>query len=182
VKLVAGDVERTAPLTVRKDPNTTGTEDDVVAQTAMMVQIRGNMNTAAKRINDAESVRSQIAVWKVVVGEGEPMKALRAAADALDSRIVAVEAGLFNITATGRGQDQLRTSSQMVEKVSHLSDVVSYADFAPTDSQLQVGASLTREVAHDRELMDGILSRTVATFNATLRERQDGSIVVPTGK
>jgi hypothetical protein len=33
VKLVAGDVERTAPLTLLKDPNTAGTEEDVAAQT-----------------------------------------------------------------------------------------------------------------------------------------------------
>jgi photosystem II stability/assembly factor-like uncharacterized protein len=179
VKLAVGDVERTAPLTVRKDPNTSGTEDDVAAQTAMMVQIRGNMNATAKLINDVESVRSQIATWKVVVGEGEPVKALRAAADALDSRIAAVEAGLFNMSATGRGQDQLRTPSQMVEKLSHLLDVVSYADFAPTDSQREVHAKLGQDLGRLQEQMNGLILRELANFNVALRERQLGSIVPP---
>jgi hypothetical protein len=42
-----------------------------------------------------------------------------------------------------------------------------------------VGATLTQEVARDREQMDGILLRTLATFNALLRERQMGAIVAP---
>jgi len=53
-----------------------------------------------------------------VVAETESVKAVRAAADALDARIVAVESALFNMIATGRGQDQLRTPGQMVEKLS----------------------------------------------------------------
>jgi hypothetical protein len=107
------------------------------------------------------------------------MNDVNAAADELEKQIVDVESRLFNLTATGRGQDFLRTPSQMMDKLAHLADVVSYADFAPTESQVQVGAKLTQDVAHDREQMDGILSRTLATFNALLRERQMGAIVAP---
>jgi len=91
---------------------------------------------------------------------------------------VEIESRQFNLTATGRGQDFLRTPSQMMEKLAHLADIVSYADFAPTASQIEVGAKLTQEVAHDREQMDGVLARTLATFNALLRERQLGAIAV----
>jgi hypothetical protein len=107
------------------------------------------------------------------------MDDLKAAAADLEKQIVDVESRLFNLTATGRGQDFLRTPSQMMEKLAHLADVISYADFAPTESQLQVGTKLTQDVAHDREQLDGILARTLATFNALLRERQMGAIVAP---
>ncbi len=40
------------------------------------------------------------------------------------------------MTSTGRGQDQLRFPSQLVEKLSHLADVVSLNDFAPTDQEI----------------------------------------------
>jgi hypothetical protein len=179
VKLVAGDVERTAPLTVRKDPNTAGTEEDVVAQTKAMLSIRDNANAVAKMINAAESVRAQLLSWRALARSGPAVNDVTAAADDLEKQIVDVESRLFNITATGRGQDFLRTPSQMMERLAHLADVVSYADFAPTDSQLQVGAKVTQDVAHDREQMDGILARTLATFNALLRDRQMGAIVAP---
>ena len=71
VKLVAGGVERTAPLTVRKDPNTAGTEEDVAAQTKVLLAIRGQRQCgraddqhgrvrprAARRLAGADARRS----------------------------------------------------------------------------------------------------------------------------
>jgi len=181
VKLVAGGVERSETLTVRKDPNTAGTDDDVKTQTTTMTAIRDAMNTAARTINAAESVRAQLATWRTLVGATAP-KEVTAAADDLEKQIVDVESRLFNTTATGRGQDFLRTPSQLVEKLSHLADVVSYADFAPTSSQIEVRDKLAQELAHDREQMDGILARTLAGFNAALKEHQLGTIVVVPSK
>ena len=103
---------------------------------------------------------------------------LKAAGD-LEAKIAEVESRLFNLDATGRGQDFLRTPGGMMEKLSHLADVVSYADFAPTESQREVHAALTQQLAHDQEQIAGLLAREVAVFNALLRERQLGAIVVP---
>jgi hypothetical protein len=179
VMLKIGGEEHAMPLTVQKDPNTTGSEQDVAAQTKAMLSIRDNVNTVARMINAAESIRAQLLAWRTVAGSGPDMRDVNAAADEVDKAVVDVESRLFNLTATGRGQDFLRTPSQILEKLLHLADVVSYSDFAPTDSQRDVGAALTQEIAHDREQMDGILARTVASFNARLRDRQLGAIVVP---
>jgi hypothetical protein len=179
VKLVAAGVERVEPVVVLKDPNTSGTEADVAAQTKVLLQIRDNMSVAAKAINDAELVRAQLVALKTVIGDGDAQKAVLKAAADLDAKIADVEARLFNITSTGRGQDMLRTPSQMVEKLSHLADVVSYADFAPTASQLEVNSALTQQLSHDQEQITGLLAKDVAIFNAMLQERKLGAIVVP---
>ena len=179
VKLVAAGAERTEQILVRKDPNTTGTEADVAAQTQVMLQIRDNVNAAARTINDAELVRAQLIALRTVIGDGDAQKAVLKAAADLDAKIADVEARLFNITSTGRGQDMLRTPSQMVEKLSHLADVVSYADFAPTASQLEVNSALTQQLSHDQEQITGLLAKDVAIFNAMLQERKLGAIVVP---
>ena len=55
------------PLVVRKDPNTAGSERDVAEQTKTMTSIRDNVNTVAKIVNTAESVRAQLAAWRTVV-------------------------------------------------------------------------------------------------------------------
>jgi photosystem II stability/assembly factor-like uncharacterized protein len=178
VKLLTGTVERTAPLTVLRDPNATGTEESVAAQTKTMLSIRSNVNTVARMINTAESVRAQLASWRTMTRSTSPSD-VTAAADDLEKQIADIEARLVNLTATGRGQDFLRTSSQMMDKLAHLADVVSYADFAPTDSQIEVEAKLAQEVAHDREQMDGVLARTLASFNSLLRDHQLGAIVAP---
>jgi len=181
VRLTAGGAERSETLEVRKDPNSTGTSEDVASQTTTLVAIRDAMNAAARTINAAEAVRAQLAAWRSVVGAGAPKEVLNAADD-LEKQIVDVESRLFNMTASGRGQDFLRTPSQMVEKLAHLADVVSYADFAPTNSQVEVRDKLTQELTHDREQMDGIFARTLATFNELLKVRQLGTIVAPASK
>jgi hypothetical protein len=180
VKLTAtGDVDRTQSIVVRKDPNTEGTDQDIAAQTKAMAQIYEGMKTVTKAINDAEVVRQQIAQVKALAGDGEAGKEVKRLAEELDAKIVDIESRLFNTTATGRGQDMLRTSSQMVEKLAHLADVVAYADFKPTDSQLEVQSKLAQEIARDKERLDGTFLREVANFNQVLQDRKMGAVVLP---
>src|SRR5260370_39744765 len=96
----------------------------------------------------------------------------------LGKKIGAVESRLFNLTATGRGQDLLRTPSQMVEKLAHLADVVSLADFKPTDQQLEVHAKLMREIASLRDQLQQVVKTDLAAFNAALRQQNRTGIVV----
>src|SRR5262249_12457503 len=135
-------------------------------------------NGTVATIDAAESVRAQLASWRAVVGTAAPKDVVNAADD-LEKKIVDVESRLINLTATGRGQDFLRTPSQLLESFAHLPDVLSYADYAPTPSQLEVRDKLAQELAHTREQMDGILSRVLSQFNEQLRERQMGAIVLP---
>jgi hypothetical protein len=81
------------------------------------------------------------------------------------------------VTATGRCQDLLRTPSQLVEKLSHLADVVSLGDFPPTDQQLEVHAKLTTDLASARDRLRQIITTDVEAFNASLRQRGLGTIV-----
>jgi len=179
IKLVGAGEDRTQSLTVRKDPLTEGSEQDIASQTKVMMLIYDDMSNVAKAINAAETVRAQIVQLEKLMGDAESVRSVKKAADELDAKIADIESRLFNMTATGRGQDQLRTPSQMVEKLTHLADVVAYADFRPTDSQLEVQTKLSQEIARDRERLSGTLARDVASFNLLLRDRQLGAIVIP---
>jgi len=140
------------------------------------------MNDVARLINQTESIRVQLAQLKAVVGgEDEAGKAVRMAADELDTAIVAVESRLFNMTSTGRGQDFLRTPNQVIEKLSHLADVVSLADFPPTDQALEVLGQLTTQVRGHHDQLKQIVDMKVVAFNRTLRDRglTGGVMVMP---
>jgi hypothetical protein len=179
VKLLVNGQEFKQALTVRKDPNTAGSEADIQAQTKALLEIRDTMNNVAQLINQAESIRVQLGQLRAVVGDDEAGKSLRAAADALDSRIAAVESHLFNITSTGRGQDFLRTPNQIIEKLSHVADVVSLGDFRPTDQALEVMAQLTKQLGEHRNQMKQIVETDVAAFNRTVRDRgMTGGVIV----
>jgi hypothetical protein len=176
VKLTGAGAESSAPLVVRLDPNTGGSEADVQAQAKVLTEIRDNVNGAAELINQAESIRAQLQNVKSFVTDGDA-DALKKDTDALDEKIVGVESHLFNMTATGRGQDYLRMPSQIVEKLMHLADVVSLGDFGPTKQALEVHAKLTQELAGYRDRFKQIVATDVAAFNRTLQQRGAGGIV-----
>src|SRR6185436_8047059 len=100
--------------------------------------VHEQMSRTAALINRSEAIRAQIANLKTFVGDDAAAKELIAAGENLDKQVIGVEERLFNITATGRGQDFLRMPSQLLEKLAHLADTLQLADFAPTDQQVAV--------------------------------------------
>ena len=178
VTLDAAGQTASQPLTVRKDPNTAGSEADIEAQTKTIREVRESMDKAAALINRAEAVRAQIGNLKTFLGDDAAAKELIAAGDDLDKRVVAVEERLFNMTATGRGQDFLRMPSRLLEKLSHLADTLQLGDFAPTDQQLEVHRQLSGEVTTAEKDLGDVVSKDLATFNDMLRRRNIGTVFV----
>lgn len=179
VKLQAFGQEQTQELEVRKDPNTAGSEADVQAQTKLMLAIREDLEAAAGAINEIELVRSQIAGLVSNLAGDEGGKAVRAAADELEKRLVAVEEKLFQIRVTGRGQDQLRWPAQIVEKLSYLADGVSLSDFPPTSEQLEVQQKIHGEGSALRDQLAAISTKDVAGFGELLKEHKVQGLLVP---
>jgi hypothetical protein len=136
------------------------------------------MSKAAALVNRAEAVRAQIANLKNFVGDDAAAKELIAAGETLDKQVIAVEERLFNITATGRGQDFLRMPSQLLEKLAHLADTLQFADFAPTEQQLAVQKLLADQVAAATRDLGTVVDKDVAAFNDMLRRRNIGTVVV----
>jgi len=178
VTLTAAGQTRSENVVVRKDPNTAGTEADIQAQTKAIRDVRDAMNKTADAINRAEAVRAQIANVKTFVGDDAAGKELRAAADDLDKKVIAVEERLFNITATGRGQDALRMPSQLLEKLSHLADTLQFSDFAPTDQQIEVEKMLGDQAVSASGDLSTVVTKDLAAFNGMLQRRNIGAVIV----
>ncbi len=182
VTLSAGGETPSQPLTVLKDPNTAGTEADIAAQTKTVREVHANMNRVADLINRAEAVRAQLRGVKTFIGDDPSTRELVTAADDLDQRVTAIEGRLFNITATGRGQDFLPMPSQLIEKLAHLADTLQLADFAPTDQQLDVHKQLGEQLGAAASELNGAFGKDVAAFNDMLRRRNIGTVIVKGGQ
>jgi hypothetical protein len=152
------EVSPPQPLVVRKDPNSTGSEADIQTQTKLLVAIRDDFNAATDLVNQVETVRADLAKQQALAADDEAGRAQKARAAELDRKIAALEAKLFNVTSTGRGQDQLRFPSQLIEKLSHLADVVSLNDFPPTDQDLEVQKLLAQQLSGIREQIRPLLA------------------------
>src|SRR6185503_13614751 len=60
VKLTAGNVERSQPLIVKKDPNSEGTEATIAEQMKMLTELRSDLDSAAAMVNQIEFIRAQL--------------------------------------------------------------------------------------------------------------------------
>ena len=179
VALQAGGPEQTQKIEVRKDPNTAGSEADVLAQTQLSLAIRDDLDAAAEAIGDIELLRSQIGGLVANLAADDGGTLVRTSASDLETKLVALEEKLFQIRVTGRGQDQLRWPAQIVEKLAYLADGVSLSDFPPTNEQLEVQRKLHGEIGAVRDQLAATLRRDIAAFNDLLKERKAEGLLVP---
>jgi photosystem II stability/assembly factor-like uncharacterized protein len=172
VELEVGGQTHERTIRVLKDPNTTGSEADILTQTAMLKDIRTDMNRAADAINQIETLRRQLEDLKeVLASRKDDGSEITAAADSLAQALVAVEEKLIQLKVTGTGQDQIRYPAEIVERLGYLAGSVAVGDFAPTDPSKEVHAVLKQELSEQEQALAELLRTRVAEFNRLLRER-----------
>ena len=171
VHLQVNEEMQAQPLEVLKDPNTTGTAEDIRVQTAMLNQVREDMNASAESINQIELLRRQLEDLKDVVADRDDAEELVAAADSLIDALVGVEENFIQLRVTGTGQDQVRWPAKLVEQLGYLGSSTAIGDFAPSDPARQVHVVLQQELSVQQSALEELLRTQVAAFNRMLRER-----------
>ena len=135
VTLRVGDETHVQELEVLKDPHSEGTMADIEAQLGALADIRADLEIAGELINRVEWVRRQVLDTRAVLADRDDAEALVAAADSLSERLVAAVDGLYQLRATGTGQDAIRYPTRLMERLGYLFGTVSVGDFPPTDQQ-----------------------------------------------
>jgi hypothetical protein len=171
VKLTAAGREVSAPLVVRKDPHSAGTEADIQAQTRLMFELRRDLNTAVDIVNRLELVRSQLEMLQRVAADADVKKAAAAVAQ----RATDLEMKCIELRITG-AQDGIRYAAKLVSRFGYLANGVSAADFAPTDQQVEVQRLLAERLRGHEKEFQAFLDKDLADFNAMLRARNIANI------
>ncbi|MGH9710333.1 MAG: sialidase, partial [Candidatus Acidiferrales bacterium] len=180
VKLMAGGKEYSQKLKVLKDPHSSGTEGDIQTQTKLVTELQDELNTMADTVNEIESARAQLNQLAAQLGGDENSKSIRTAADDLGNKLVGLEGHLLQLKASGRGQDDVRWESMLIEKLDYLARQLSGSDFPPTTQQVAVSDELKKQVAQYRNEAQQLMSKDVAAFNSMLRTRNVANIIVKT--
>ena len=97
VRLSVGDAEFTQQLTVLKDPNSDGTEADIQAQFTALLQLRDDANAVVDLINEAESVRDQIARLSDRLTGMEGADTIVTAGETIDEKLIDLEMKLTDL-------------------------------------------------------------------------------------
>ena len=173
VKLSVDGRDFSEKLTVKKDPNSTGTEADIQAQVKMNLGARDMLNAVVDMINPVELVRKQLSDLNVYVeGRADANSILDAAKD-LDKKLVAFEENLFQMRLTGGGQDVFRNPTKLYERIGFLSQMVETSwgdvgsDYPPTSAEGEVYELLNKQVK-DYQAQFKTLMEQVPAFNNLL--------------
>ena len=169
VTLRVGGELLTQQLEVRKDPHSEGTLADIEVQLAALADIRADLEETGELINRVEWVRRQLLDVRAVLEDRGDTPELVAAADALNQRLIAAEDGLFQMRATGTGQDAIRYPTRLIERLGYLFTTVSIGDFPPTDQQGEVHDILEQRLLRIREAVEDVLGDELADFNRRIQ-------------
>ncbi|HTL06000.1 MAG TPA: hypothetical protein VL241_09660 [Gemmatimonadales bacterium] len=180
VKLSYQGQEFTQRLEVRKDPSSGGSEEEIRAQTALLQEVSGDLESVVGMINSLEGTRSQLIALRNTLGADSATSAIRNDADSLEQKLMAAEEELTQLKLTGRGQDDVRYPMKLMGRLGWLADGVGGSDFAPTQQQREVQQLLHAEVQRAKSRTDGLLQKEVAGFNEKLRQRNIANIIVAT--
>jgi len=176
VKLSVAGQELAQPLTLKKDPNSGGTEADVALQTLVMFDLRKDLESGAQMVNQIEFIRAQLERLQTTLSAGSDSAPVKSAADALDKKLIEIEENLIQRRLTGQGQDTVRWPPKLLAKINYLASGLASGDFAPTVQQREVRAILKKELAELRQQLDAVLNQDLVALNKVL---VDNSIKTP---
>ncbi|MEP1152666.1 MAG: glycosyl hydrolase [Balneola sp.] len=165
IRVTVGDNEVTKKVTVRKDPNSTGTIEDIEKQVSFGLEIRNQINQTVTLINEIEWVRKEFEDLISRLNEirdPEEVKLIVERADALNKRVTEIEGNLYDVNLTGAREDAFRGPMKLYGRLSALGSDIMYngGDFAPTDQQNEVF-----EILEDR------FDKTREEYNKFVEER-----------
>jgi len=178
VKLTVDGASQSQPLEVRKDPNSGGTEAEIVEQTRLLAGLKQELNDAAAAVQRLETVRLQVQQVQQLANDAEVTRSARA----LDAKLVDVEMNLVDLRLTGGGQDGVRFAAKLISKLGYLANGTATADYRPTAQHVEVNGILAIELKQDLAAIDGLLSAELAPFNQQLKAKGLPEIVDRKGK
>ena len=180
VKLAVNGVEvGTQPLVVQKDPNSAGTESDVADATKLTHALYGDINAAARMLNQLEWSRRQLEDFRRMLSAAKEDPAASAAADELERKLRGVEDLLLQHTITEEDVKSFRGALGLYLKLlwlqaecdSGAADVSGSADLAPTRAEQQVYEALSGQLSEARRKFEQLYAQDVAAFNEAMRAK-----------
>ncbi|MGD8319390.1 MAG: glycosyl hydrolase [Gemmatimonadota bacterium] len=173
-RITVGDHVMETPVEVLKDPHSAGTLDDIKAQVALSLQLRGELEKAGSMIDHLEWIREQVEDAEAFFAKDSTATEAAQAARDFKAKLMDVEGRLFDVHLSGAREDAFRNPMKLYGRMGALaSDVgASSADHKPTDQQVEVHGILLDRLNEASRLMDALLDQDLPALNAKLAERQ----------
>ena len=174
VRLTVNGATMSQPVVVLKDPTSSGTDAEILAQTRALIAIRNDMDAGANAVMRMEDAR----VALDSVGRIASDAAIKSAAAALNAKMTDLEMNLVDLRLTGQGQDGVRYGAKLLSKLNYLSGGISGSDFGPTTQAVEVQGVLSQDLKTHMQSFDQLLTKDLEALNGMLRAKGMAPIVI----
>ncbi|MFO7768630.1 MAG: glycosyl hydrolase [bacterium] len=173
VRMTVDGQTRERSFRLKVDPRSSSSEEDLVAQWELSMEIVERTNDANDAVVVIRDIKEKADTAVETSGSGE---LARMAAD-LKEKLGAVEAEIYQVKNRS-GQDPLNYPIKLNNKIAALLGVVQSGDFRPTDQSYEVFAVLSGQLQIQLDLLEEIVDTDLAAFNRQLRS-MDMEPIVP---
>jgi photosystem II stability/assembly factor-like uncharacterized protein len=175
VRITAGNHAQTGTMTVLPDPRAPGSLDDMRASFDLAMRLRGDFARTGREIIALRALDAAI-------GAKLPRLAARrtalATAASLRARVRRSLRGLYLANAQS-WEDQLRAPSGVYERIANLAQGIIGNDYAPTQGQAQLAASIESALHAILTADDEVFGTGLDGLNASLRAAGLAPIAIP---
>ena len=173
VKLTVEGQEYSQTLTVLKDPNVGASDADIQKQTAMLMDLRKDLESAADMTNQIEIIRAQLGDLGQLVRDAS----VKTAAVDLEKKLTDIEDNLIQRKYSGQGQDTTRFPTELIGKFTYLAGDVAGGDYPPNMQEQEVKTMFEAQLASLRKRLDDVVSGDLNNFNRMLRDKNIGNVI-----
>jgi photosystem II stability/assembly factor-like uncharacterized protein len=170
---VDGQEVGSQPVKVTIDPNAGGSDADIQKQTAMLMDLRKDLESAADMTNQIEIIRAQLDNLGQLVRDAS----VKTAAVDLEKKLTDIEDNLIQRKYSGQGQDTTRFPTELIGKITYLAGDVSGGDYPPNMQEQEVKTMFEAQLASLRKRLDDVLSGDLNNFNRMLRDKNIGNVI-----
>ncbi len=176
MRLTVDGESYTQPLSIIRDPSSTGSDADLAEQTKLQLRIRGDINSASDMVNQIEWMRKQLDdVQKMLRTDRSKAAVLKSVQD-MDEKMQTVEYKLLSKALT-TSDDKYFISAYKVyfnliwlngEVGTGAGDVAGGADYGPTDTARSLLDMVEKDLAAAKAEYRTLMDKDVPAFNKSL--------------
>jgi hypothetical protein len=178
VRLRAGGQEFSQKLSLRKDPGSSGSDADVLAQRQFLLDLRDMSNSTADIVNKIETIRRQIYDLSDSLKDKRSAASVLASGKELDQKLIALEGDLIELKLTGGSQDWLRWPARFYAKLGSLAGSIAGTDYPPTAAQVEVYKIYKKQTESYKRRFAELLGGEVSSFNGLLKKNEISEIAI----
>ncbi len=164
VRLIAGGVQRDARIRVLADPRTPATLAEMRETFDLTMQLRAEFTRTGKEIESLRALESKLSKAAKVARAND----VRAAIAQMEQSTAAALGALY-IGDAQSWEDTLREPSRLYERIANLAGGLGGADYAPTQGQRDLAASIQTDLAQALAADAPLFGARLQSLDALLR-------------